>query len=148
MSKVLPSHTDPEEGQRVLMDFDQDIWVIFSINPLTGRLKVFKDNRKSPQYRAVGRRRAHLTAKNVREIVPYKIPVYSIYFPCFTIRKFRVSIAFNGPLIADDRSGSVIVRRTSGLELWRLTQLPMADAELLLSSGGRRARSCKSFLLH
>ena len=29
----------------------------------------------------------------------------------------------------------MIVRRMSGLELWGLTKLPMADAELLLSSG-------------
>ena len=41
-SKICPSHTDFEEGQGVLIDFDQDIWVTFSINPLTGRLGAFK----------------------------------------------------------------------------------------------------------
>ena len=44
-------------------------------------------------------------------------------------------LAFDGPLIADDRGGAVVVRRMSGEELWRLTQLPVADAELLLDSG-------------
>ena len=117
------------------MDFDQNIWVIFSIEPITGRLKVFKDDRKSPQYRETGKGRQHLTVKNVREMVPHSIPVYSIHFPCLTIRKFRVPPAFNGPVIADDRSGTVVVRRMSGEELWRLTQLPVDDAELLLASG-------------
>ena len=133
--KYRPSRIDLAEGQRVRMDFDQNIWVIFSIEPITGRLKVFKDDRKSPQYRETGKRRQHLTVKNVREIVPHSIPVYSIHFPCLTIRKFRVPPAFNGPVIADDRSGTVVVRRMSGEELWRLTQLPVDDAELLLASG-------------
>ena len=133
--KLRPSFDDLKEGLRVKMDFDENIWVIFSIEPLTGRLKVFKDDRKSPQYREVGRRRQRLTVKNVREILAHRIPVYSIYFPCLTIRKFRVPPAFNGALIADDRSGEVIVRRMSGLELWRLMQLPVADAQLLLNSG-------------
>ena len=137
--KHRPSIVDLAEGQRVRMDFDQNIWVIFSIEPITGRLKVFKDDRKSPQYRETGKRRQHLTVKNVREIVPHSIPVYSIHYPCLTIRKFRVPPAFNGPLIADDRGvakgGTVVVRRMSGEELWRLTQLPVDDAELLLASG-------------
>ena len=66
--------------------------------------------------------------------MPHKIPVCSIHFPCLTIQRFRVPLAFNGPLIADDIGGTVVVRRMPGAELWCLTQLPVADAELLLDS--------------
>ena len=138
-----PAFEDLAEGQRVKMDFDEMEceWVIFTIHPLTQRLKVFKDDRKSPQYRECGRRRQFLTTKNVREIVPHRIPVYSIHFPCLTIRKFRVPPAFNGPLIADDRGRGTMVRRMSGEELWRLTQLPVADKRLLLE-GSVDTNSC------
>ena len=54
--KVCPSPTDLEESQKMVIGLDQNIWVIFSIEPITDRLKVFKDSRKSPQYREVGSR--------------------------------------------------------------------------------------------
>ena len=38
-----PCAEDLEEGQRVRMDFDQNVWVIFTIHPLTDRLEIFKD---------------------------------------------------------------------------------------------------------
>ena len=131
---IRPCADDLEGGQRVRMDFDNGVWVIFTIHLLTGRLKVFKDDRKSPQYREFGKRRQCLTAKNVREILPHKIPVYSIHFPCLITRKFRVPPAFNSQLIAYDRGGTVVVRRMSGEELWRLTQLSVDGAELLLDN--------------
>ena len=141
IDKCKPNRNDITEGSRVKMDFDQDdpkrpnaTWVVFNIEPLTGRLKVFRDDRKSPMYREVGKRRQFLTIKNVKKSVSHLIPVYSIEYPSITIRKFRVPPAFNGPLIADTRSGEVVVRRLSGLELWRLPQLPTADAQLLMDS--------------
>ena len=43
--KHRPPPIDLAEGQRVRMDFDTNIWVIFSIDRVTYRLKVFKDDR-------------------------------------------------------------------------------------------------------
>jgi hypothetical protein len=121
------------------MDFDQDdpsrpntTWAIFNIEPITGRLKVFRDDRKSPLFREVGKRRQYLTIKNVKKSVSHLIPLYSIEYPSITIRKFRVPPAFNGPVIADTRSGEVVIRRLSGLGLWRLQKLPPADAQFLM----------------
>ena len=139
--KSKPKLSDIYEGSRVKMDFDQNdsfrpnaTWVVFNIDPLTGRLKVFRDDRKTPMYREVGKRKQFLTIKNVKKSVSHLIPVYSIEYPSITIRKFRVPPAFNGPVIADTRSGDVVIRRMSGLELWRLQQLPPADAQFLMDS--------------
>ena len=75
VDKCRPCLSDITEGSRVKMDFNQDdssrpnaTWVTFNIDPITGRLKVFRDDRKSPLFRDIGKRRQYLTIKKCEEI--------------------------------------------------------------------------------
>ena len=85
VDKCRPHLSDITEGSRVKMDFDQDdssrpntTWVIFNIDVLTGMLEVFKDGRKSPLSRDIGKRRQYPTIKNMENSVAHLILVYSI----------------------------------------------------------------------